>query len=930
MRKIYLLFFILCSATVLSQSSRNTGVAVKGLVVDKESGEGIPSASIRFCNPEDSSLITGVATEVDGTFYIGNVVKREYIVIVSSVGYLNCYRKLNLKTVRKLSDMGKIELDYDVVQLKETVVTANLPKVEASGDSLLYNAKAYKVPAGSMLEDLIKKFPGAKVDENGTLTINGKTVTKVLIGGKEFFVSDLSVAMKNIPADMVDKIKFYDKKSDEARVTGIDDGNEEPVLDLSVKKDMSRGIVSNIDVAAGSNGRYNGKLNANRFKTDESYTLIGELRNVEGHWSYNNGTTKRSSVKGNFSVKKEKLEIGGDADYSYNGSNVGITSTSETFLSGNNNSFMNSVSHNKNSHHNFYVNLRLEWKPDTLTNIIFRPRFNFSHGQSRNNGLSATFNKNPYDYTDNPLENIMNDDLFNDDSRVNYTYSDSYNSDFVRGGGMELQLFRRLNNEGRSITFRSVGNFSDSDSRQFSRSNVNYFLFKSVLGADSVYYRNQFYKTPSNNREISASLMYVEPVAKKVYVKMKYEFKYKFNDSNRATYDLTPYIPSVDASELGFLPDYYGNPIDDLSKFAEYDNVINKGELSLQIDREKMNFNVGISLENINTTMDCDQVGLDTVVSRTVTDFSPNLFFRYRFDKQTQLRIRYNCSTSQPSMIDVLPIRDETNPMWITEGNPGLRSSFTNNVNIDFQTYNAEKQRGMYWGTFFVNTFNSISNKITYDDKTGSIVSRPENINGNWHIHSHLGMNSPFRDERFSIDSHTGVGMNNSVGYVRTDGDSDSRKNKTVSYSIYEWLNLGFRNDDIELRLYGNINYSRAKNKLISSGNTEFFRYSYGFNGLVHLPYGFTVSTDIERVVRTGYEDDSFNTDEILWDAQLSYAFLKEKKATLSFEINDILHEKSIVTRDITATSRSESRRDNVFFSYWMVHFIYKFNIFGI
>ena len=925
-----LLFLILGANTMIAQSVKNVKIATKGVVVDKENGEGIPFASIRFCNPKDSSLIKGVAAESDGTFYLADLSKREYLVVVSSIGYNNYYRTVNLRSVKRLFDAGRIELAFDVVQLKEAVVTANVPKVEASGDSLVYSTKAYKVPEGSMLEDLIKKFPGAKVDENGNLTLNGKTVTKILIGGKEFFVSDMSVAMKNIPADMVDNIKFYDKKSDLARVTGIDDGNEEPVLDLSVKKDMTRGVFSNIDIAGGTRERYNVKLNVNRFKPDENYTLIGDLRNVEGKWSWDNGTTKRNSLRSNFFKKTEKLEIGGDVNYSYAGGDASTTSSSETFLDEKNSSFSNNVSRNIYGNYNFDANLRIEWKPDTLTNIIFRPRFSFSDNSSWNDGLSATFNQDPYMFTKSPLEDIMNETLFVDGSRINRTVNNSYTNAFYRNAGMELQFFRRLNSKGRSITLRSEGSYSDNDSRQFNRSDVNYFLFKSVTGGDSVYYRNQFYKTPADNRDISAHVMYTEPIANKVYLKFGYKFTYRFNNNNRSTYDLTPYIDFSDVVKLGFLPDYYGEPLKDLSKFAEYDNAINSGDIALQIDREKMNLNVGLRLENVNTTMDCDQVGLDTVVSRNITNISPNLFFRYRFDKHTQLRINYHSYTSQPDMISMLPIRDETNPMWITEGNPNLKSSFTNRVNVSFHTYNPEKQRGIYCHTYFTNTFNNISSKITYDNQTGGVVSRSENVNGNWSSGMFFGFNTPFKNERFSVDSHSGISLNNNVGYARMSSTEDSRKNRTFTGNLHEWLRLNFRNDVWELSMTGNIEYERADNKLLSSGDLELFRYGYGFEGLVNLPYNIKLSTDINHSVRTGYADDAFNTDELVWNAQLSYSFLKEKKATFSLELYDILQERSIITRSMSATSRSDSRLDDVLFSYWMVHFIYKFNIFGI
>lgn len=278
-----IILLLLTSINLLAQSN----YTLSGTIVDKGLNEGIEGATVQLLSLPDSTFVKGTAADMDGKFLFENIKKARYTLKVSFIGYVTQCFNINLgehKEKRVL--IGDLALTDDAHMLGEALVTANAAKVTVSNDSLVFNASAYRVPEGSTLEALIKLLPGAQVDEDGKITINGKEVTKILLNGKEFFLNDMETAMKNIPTDMIEKIKSYERKSDMSRITGIDDGEEETVLDLSVKKDMNSGWFGNVNAAAGTENRYNGRSIVNHFNETTKISVIGNARNTPNRWRH--------------------------------------------------------------------------------------------------------------------------------------------------------------------------------------------------------------------------------------------------------------------------------------------------------------------------------------------------------------------------------------------------------------------------------------------------------------------------------------------------------------------------------------------------------------------------------------------------------------------------------------------------------------------
>lgn len=340
----------------------------------------------------DSAYVAGVATAVKGYFTLPKVSAGKYVLKVSYIGFKNKLLPLHLYANTRTKNVGAITLETDAIMLSEAVITAEAPEVQVKEDTLVYNSSAYRTPEGAMLEELVKKLPGAEVDDDGNVKVNGKELKKIMVNGKEFFGGDVKTGLKNLPVDMIDKLKTYDKKSDLARITGIDDGEEETVLDLTVKKGMNQGVFGNIDLAGGTEQRYMGRAMVNYFRDKTQLSLIAGANNVNGQgfsaggggprWRRNNGLTTNKELGLNFATETEKIELGGSARYNYRKNNSVSRGYAENFLPDGSSSFSNSNSNSRTVNHDFNADFRLEWKPDTLTNIIFRPRMSYGTTES--------------------------------------------------------------------------------------------------------------------------------------------------------------------------------------------------------------------------------------------------------------------------------------------------------------------------------------------------------------------------------------------------------------------------------------------------------------------------------------------------------------------------------------------------------------------
>jgi len=901
-----MLLMILFSPMAFAQQS---GVNVTGSVVEQGSDTPIEQATVRLLNVKDSAMVRGVVSARNGSFTLKNVKKGSYLLHITFIGYDPLYQPLQITGKKNPVNVGKLELSDGAIELGEAVVIGKAPEVTVRNDTVEYNADSYKVTEGSVLEDLLKKMPGVEVDSEGKITVNGKEVKKVMVDGKEFFSDDPKVASKNLPAKMIDKLQVLDKKSDMAQMTGFDDGEEETVINLTVKPGMKQGWFGNAYGGYGSKDRYEGNAMVNRFVNNDQITFMGGANNTNnmgfsdlastmfsgmgggggrrGGFGAGSGITSSGNAGLNFSkeFKPDKLTLGGNTRYSHSDNDARSKSDRQNILPGDSSSYDNSEAMSRTKSDNFGVDFRLEWKPDTMTQLIFRPSFSLSHSMNDNFSDATT------------LDNER--DTVNTNKSNNYSESNGYNLN------ASIDFSRKLNNKGRVFSATLSGGNSDSYSDGMNRSDIVYFNQTDALKNSIIDQRSRYDNKGFNYR---AYVSWVEPIGHNNFIQATYSISQRKQEALKNVYN-------QDADGIY-------NVLDSAYSQSYRNNFISqRASLSFKSQRAKFNYTIGLNLDPSYSSSE-NFVGDTTLskITRKVVNLSPMAQFNYMFDKRTNLRIMYNGRTSQPSMTQLQPVADISDPTNITIGNPDLNPRYTNNVFIRFQQFTPEKQRAfmiMANGSYIIN---DIVSYTSYNQETGVKTTTYKNVNGNYSGNVRMMLNTPLKNKKFSINSMTMASFANSNGYI------NEEKNTNRNLILSERGGIDFRSSYLDLGVNGNIRYNATSNSLQKENNQNTFNYGAGGYTTIYLPLDFKIESDVNWSTNSGY-GDGFKQNEVLWNASASKSFLKSNQGTLRFKIYDILQQRSNISRSVTASYIQDSEY-NTLGSYFMVHFIYRFSIF--
>ena len=791
---------MLSAMSVFSQDEKITGQ-----MVDKDSNEGLINATVQLMKM-DSTLVKGVMSDENGFFVIQAPSPGNYLLKMTSVGYTPIVKNVKITNGKDLS-LGKISMKTDAVLLKEVTATGKAPKVVVKEDTFVYNASAYRVPEGSVVEELVKRIPGAEVSDDGKITINGKEVKKIKVDGKEFMTGDTQTAMKNLPTSIVDRIKVFDEKSDLSRITGIDDGDEQTVLDFGLRAGMNKGFFGNVDLGVGTKDRFAERIMAAYFNDKYRLMFMGNANNTNdmgigagggGRGNFGGGRqglniSKMIGVNFNFE-ETDRLILDFSVRWNHNNGDTYSKQSTESFV-GLTKSFSNSINQNYPRNNSWNGQMRIEWTPDTMTNIMFRPSFTHSTNDGNQRSVSATYNDDPFLYVDNPLSEedlklLASDSiLVNTQNNINLSYGKT-----TSANGM-LQLNRKLNNRGRNITLRLDGNYSDRDNTQLSVSQVDFFK----LGLDSTYHTNtnRYNLTPNKTHGYAIQTTYSEPIARAMFLQFSYQYRYNYNESDRATYDFS----NLDKNFIDITPRYrmwepflsrLDEPLDNyfdqnLSRYQEYTTYTHNIQLTYRWIDPKFQLNAGFMVQPQRTRYEQHYLGIDTMAVRNVTNMTPTLDFRYRFSQVSNLRINYRGSTSQPNMSDLLSIVDNTDPMNVREGNPELKPSFTNSFRLNYNNYIQNHLQSIMTFLNYSTTSNNISSMVKYDADTGRRVTRPMNISGDWNVNGAFMYNFAIDSlGYFNINTFSMVGYNNNVSYLFNNEKLVSQKNTTRTTTITE------------------------------------------------------------------------------------------------------------------------------------------------
>ena len=579
---LLMLLMILFSPMAFAQQS---GVNVTGSVVEQGSDTPIEQATVRLLNVKDSAMVRGVVSARNGSFTLKNVKKGSYLLHITCIGYDPLYQPLQITGKKNPVNVGKLELSDGAIELGEAVVIGKAPEVTVRNDTVEYNADSYKVTEGSVLEDLLKKMPGVEVDSEGKITVNGKEVKKVMVDGKEFFSDDPKVASKNLPAKMIDKLQVLDKKSDMAQMTGFDDGEEETVINLTVKPGMKQGWFGNAYGGYGSKDRYEGNAMVNRFVNNDQITFMGGTNNTNnmgfsdlastmfsgmgggggrrGGFGAGSGITSSGNAGLNFSkeFKPDKLTLGGNTRYSHSDNDARSKSDRQNILPGDSSSYDNSEAMSRTKSDNFGVDFRLEWKPDTMTQLIFRPSFSLSHSMNDNFSDATT------------LDNER--DTVNTNKSSNYSESNGYNLN------ASIDFSRKLNNKGRVFSATLSGGNSDSYSDGMNRSDIVYFNQTDALKNSIIDQRSRYDNKGFNYR---AYVSWVEPIGHNNFIQATYSISQRKQEALKNVYN-------QDADGIY-------NVLDSAYSQSYRNNFISqRASLSFKSQRAKFNYTIGLNLD---------------------------------------------------------------------------------------------------------------------------------------------------------------------------------------------------------------------------------------------------------------------------------------------------------------------------------------------
>ncbi|MDE6576694.1 MAG: outer membrane beta-barrel protein [Muribaculaceae bacterium] len=865
---------------------------VTGRFIDNES-EALPGTAVQLVALPDTVRVGYALSDPDGKFSFSDVKPGNYILLASLVGMDDFGRHLEVKEKPDTLDLGNMTLQDGAVMLQEAVVTAVKAAVVAKQDTIEFNAGSYHTAQNATVNDLLKKLPGVEVGSDGSISSNGKTVSKILVNGKEFFGDDPQMATKNLPSNMVEKVQVVDRKSDLARLTGVDDGEEETVINLTVKKNMNNGWFGNASAGYGTDNRYQGSFVVNNFFNGNQITLLGGLNNINesgfsdrGRGQFrdfggNNGinTTQRFGI--NFNVGKEEIfRVGGNILYSHSDRKA-LSRKATQYLYPDYINYLDEESESRDKGHNLNSDFRLQWNINPYNTLEFRPRLSLNFRESSSNSLSELS-----DETGDKINHNLN--------------ASSNKGTSVQIGGNMIFNHRFASRPGRSLSFQMQYQFSNTRQHTVSWSNIIYYLVSDK--DDEELYRLIDNHTWSNN--VNGRLTWSEPlgdVKKGNFLDFAYRISYQWNNADKMTYSL-PIPDDIENFIPPFITDVPADAVADPSLSNSFRNKSFNQELQVGYKKvsKKLNLNVGILFSPSSSQSEDLINSARNIPKRWVWNVSPYANIRYKFGTSSSLRVNYRARTSQPSMTQLQPVRDESNPLNIIQGNPDLKPTFTQNIGVFLNDFRMSSQQSFFAAVNASYALNSIVSRTITDRETGGRTTTYGNVNGNFNIFGMAMITRPFSNRKWRFNARLNARFGNTPGYINGDF------NRTGNLSLAPSAGLTFSADVFQMSVNPTYSFGNVTNSLPEQPNRRTHSYGFTSDASVFLPFGLELTTDIAFSNSTGYST-GFNSRQWLWNAQMSYSFLHNRQLTFSVRAYDLLGQKKNISRSVSANAITDS-----------------------
>ena len=945
--------------------------SVKVRLVDDKTGEPVAFATTSLTPKGSTTASKYVLTDDKGQATITKVAAGSYVFKAEIMGYKTFLQDIS---VNKSLNLGDVKMQEDAVALDAAKVSAVGNPIVIKKDTIEYNASSFKTSDNDMLEQLLKKLPGVEVEADGSITANGETIKKITIDGKTFFLDDPQLASKNIPAKIIDKVKVVEKKSDQAMFTGIDDGEEETIIDLKLRPGMAEGWFGNVMAGGGhdvpgagsdmSDWRYQGAAMIGRF-TDKSQlsiilngnntnnrgfndiagSMMGNMRGGRGMgqgrggWGRNNGiaTSWMGGANGAFTLLDGDMDLAGN--YLYNGSNREVEEDKKkvSYMQDGSHLLSNETGRSTTLSQGNRFGVRLEHKFSENTSILFEPQFNFGGGH---------FNEISNFTTASRAEDATKEMKVNDGYNSNNGYNDNWSTSGF------LLIRQRLGKAGRTISANIRYSFSNNKLDGYNQSITRTYQEDGTMNDPEGGIINQRYDQKSNSASLSGRFVYTEPIAKNLFLEANYSYSWNRNRSEKDTYNsltnkiengLLQYAGAYGNGEV--LDEIYSNRITNLSQN-------HRAGINFSYQLKKFRAQLGAS---VNPTITHNETTGHDPYDNTIVNWSPQAMVFFNPNDNVNFRLFYFGRSAQPSTSQLLPVPDNSDPLNISLGNPNLKPYFNHNMRSRFGYTNKKTftSINMNLNASFVE--NPITTAKWYDSAKTQ-YSIPVNGPTSTSLNANLFVNSPFGKSNFSIFSMTFANYNESASYIGTEAfesqsmdyynketaefdykkfqdrfpDIDEAedaftKNLIQTVSFMQRLRFTYRSDLVELNVGGRTRMSKSWYTIQNSNQ------QYTWNNQVDasmnwtIPGGINLIADVDYNWYRGYTTPQ--DDEIILNAEITKLLFK-KKFTLALKAYDILGQSKNLSVSDNSNYHQETR-NNTLGRYIILSLTYRFGNFN-
>jgi hypothetical protein len=922
---LLVLFFSLCAVIAQGQN-----ISLKGKVADKGDNTPVIGATVKLVSVRDSAQIKLVVSDKNGNFVFNNLNTGGYRLFISFSGYEKVEQRVNLQAsnITPLSfNLAKV-----VTSLGDVTVVAKAAPARQKGDTTEFSANQFKVNPDATAEDMIKKLPGVTIAKDGTVTAMGEQVRKVTVDGKDFFGDDATAALKNLPASVIDKIQVFDRLSDQAQLTGFDDGNSQKTVNIVTKSGIKNGQFGRIYAGAGTDSRYAAGGNVSFFKGDRRISLVGNFNNINqqnfasqdllgvtssggggggrgggrggmgggGSDNFNvgqaSGISRTSAAGINFSnVYAKKLTLTGS--YFYNNSrntNESIISQ-ETFAAVKNRySLQNSNSVTDNTNHR--LNLRLEYKIDSANSIFIIPNISFQ----RNNS-SAFSSVNTYQGIADSISNAITPKSNSDRNGFNIRNNILYRHSFPKRG--------RTLSFGFNTTFTKNDGESVADTRYRFYDNNGAFLYDSV--------QNRFIDNSTNGRTIGGNVAYTEPVGKKAQLQFDYTISVQKNKADQQNF-------SYDGQKYSVFDTALSN---------RFDNTITTNNAGInyrlgQSRDEQLSFGVNFQHARLESQRVFPTI---TSVDQSFTNLLPNLMWRKKLSANVNVRVFYRASTNFPSITQLQDVVNNSNPLFVSSGNPGLKQSYTHFLSGRYAYTNSKTSKSFFANLFLQTARNYITNATYFTDTVVNNIpigknaqfTKPVNMNGYRSLRTFFTYSMPLKFMKTTFNVNAGF------SYSKLPGMVDYIETFTNSYVYNGGVVLASNiSEYVDFNLSYTANLTQSKTNTTNSTNTEFLNQAIGAQVNLLNKKGWFIQNDVSGNTYSGLSG-GLNQRFWLWNAGIGKKFLKNKAGELKLTVFDLLKQNQSIVRTITENSITDAQTQ-VLQQYFMLTFTYSLKNFGV